>query len=1258
MSEAPAGDRRKKPLVLKGLKKGVRLAPEADLPAPQDLALSVAPSTEEVGQVARTFFKKPSAVPVSGKVMFKKEIAAPAAAAAPAPAPATATATATATAAPATSTLLMQPQPEAPAEGSFWKEIFNESDLADLAEQIENEKTRNPYTTPLQTQGYIPQTRRAFSQFIRETYAQFTLPPPSTEPDYDACFKMGAQGADTAEIYQYQQFVRDYMSFSTPYRGVLVYHGLGSGKTCTAIAAAEALFATANRKIIVMTPKSIRENFVKEISFCGFRHFRLKNHWVSYPNNPSRSSMINIFAKNVLNIPDSYLKKAKRIWIPDFSKPQNYETLSSEEQTEIREQIEAILVFDPVLKKDGRIWFINYNGITPTRLKQIACMKPSNAFDNAVIVIDEIHNLTRLMQGAIEPYIVELKGVKRKMSPEPITWEKWSPKLCGKDNNYVKAYLLYRLLIDATNTKIIGLSGTPLINFPEELGILSNILHGYVHIVEGRVQKTGSADADIQVQKQLEEIAEENIYVDFYRIIIDDTSIRFVMTMLPEGIRKVATYEPGVERIPLDEPTITFGERVEALKQAIEAKKLRLLGQIQIQSEPLLPPIAEHFKNAFLSSDNITIKNKAVLLKRLTGLISYYKGSRKDLMPTVTVDTVVRVPFSEYQQTQYSKIRLEEIDIETREEKKSKGAQAATGKLGEVWAQIYEIKNETQNSNYRMGSRQACNFTFPSNITRPRPQDEKEAKADRGKEVADISDSASNIGEDEKVEEESTAEDTAIQQKEEEAYLQGEKARLEQEGKSPKEVSDELARLQTEYRKDKGLFIPLPQEKVENVAALTEEEKQCRIPRFPGESISDAYTRSKKCLATIGGSSLVIQPKGGLSDLSTKYLAMIDKIMKAKGSSLVYSQFLAMEGIGIFSVVLKANGFDPIVVETGAGGPRFSAATIASLQKGPAANQPRYITFTGEEDEEVRRFAVDLFNAKFSSLPRAMADVLVQAGYTDNKEGQLCRIFCITSAGAEGLSLKNVRMVHIMEPYWNDVRLTQVKGRAVRICSHMDLPPAERTVEVYTYISVFGPQAQTTKEGPFKIDENIRRRDTLSIAEAQVAGIPVPPGAQEYVLTSDERLFIISERKKKLIQNLQNLMKASAVDCQLNYAENKDGTFTCAIFDKVGDFMYYPSLQQDIEETGTRYRDDMFAAPAATAAAAPAAAPQAKTFRVKIRDQPYMIAEQVNPTTKKVEKYTIHKVEDLQLQNPLGEIEADPSTGKPKAGTAKFFGKA
>ena len=61
------------------------------------------------------------------------------------------------------------------------------------------------------------------------------------------------------DLKPYQKLVRDYLVIETPYRGVLLYHGLGSGKTRSAIAIAESLMS--NKKIYVLTPASLEDNF-------------------------------------------------------------------------------------------------------------------------------------------------------------------------------------------------------------------------------------------------------------------------------------------------------------------------------------------------------------------------------------------------------------------------------------------------------------------------------------------------------------------------------------------------------------------------------------------------------------------------------------------------------------------------------------------------------------------------------------------------------------------------------------------------------------------------------------------------------------------------------------------------------------------------------------------------------------------------------------------------------------------------------------
>jgi hypothetical protein len=50
-------------------------------------------------------------------------------------------------------------------------------------------------------------------------------------------------------------------------------------------------------------------------------------------------------------------------------------------------------------------------------------------------------------------------------------------------------------------------------------------------------------------------------------------------------------------------------------------------------------------------------------------------------------------------------------------------------------------------------------------------------------------------------------------------------------------------------------------------------------------------------------------------------------------------------------------------------------------------------------------------------------------------------------------------------------------------------------------------------------------------------------------------------------------MKSAAIDCELNYAENKDGTFKCLpLKGKVGDFLYHPDIQTDILESESMYK--------------------------------------------------------------------------------------
>ena len=91
--------------------------------------------------------------------------------------------------------------------------------------------------------------------------------------------------------------------------------------------------------------------------------------------------------------------------------------------------------------------------------------------------------------------------------------------------------------------------------------------------------------------------------------------------------------------------------------------------------------------------------------------------------------------------------------------------------------------------------------------------------------------------------------------------------------------------------------------------------------------------------------------------------------------------------------------------------------------------------------------------------------------------GEVIKIIMITSYGAEGINLRNTRFVHVVEPYWNMVRLDQVVGRARRICSHHDLPENLRTVQVFLYISTLSEKQSNDDNNKELIIRDVSKLD-------------------------------------------------------------------------------------------------------------------------------------------------------------------------------------
>lgn len=1047
-----------------------------------------------------------------------------------------------------------------------------EDEITYLQEAIDATKATTPYSEE-EPEPYYPEDRKGFTRFIRTRYKQFELPPRlvGKEIDPNAC------SSTELQTYKYQAFVREYMRQASPYRGVLVYHGLGSGKTCTSIAAAEALYSQDNKKIIIMTPTALRENFLNELMFCGFRHYRLKNTWYSF----SLTNAANrIFAQTVAGLPDtlinSILKRsdpARRVfWMPDLNEPEeasNYETLEDWERSAIREQLYAFL--------QSKFTFIGYTGFTQKALKDIAIKNPT-FFDNAVIIIDEVHNLTRLMAGKLDKYLIISKGAEKALkkgqdaafqrkqaSYEPVGVDTWVPKLKEEGQQYDRAFLFYRLLSQAKNSKIIALSGTPVVNQPVELGILTNILHGYFHCARDTIRST-----DDRILAKAREILKLNIRVNFFNITKAEGASNIFFTILDEGYVKVVDDDTGdlqgLFHVGEDAEPRTIQELYASVQAEMKEHGIILGGTPTYQALPLLPPTVQAFNDSFIETQELKVKNRITFVKRISGLFSYYKGSKEDLMPKVTVDENIMCPFSTFAMPKYVAVRNEEIEKQPK--KTSSALEEAIG-----------LADQESNS-YRFKSRALCNFAFPEDITRPFPGKQSELlEAMETKEVA-FGDTVADLTE------------TPEQAK----TLEEDEERAEQEDKTDEELAAQT--------KDLGFTKEVAPYKERLAKALAE------------------LTARKDTLFKMDDAAPVEQQ---LKTYSRKFHEIIQRILASRGSSLVYSAFKTVEGIGVLGIAMEANGFMPIRLVGSENDLRLDEATERSLREHP--EQPRYIMYSGDASIAVRQILINLFNSRLDKLPPKIATVLRETQMIrdapreglGNLTGQLCRVFMITGAGAEGLSLRNVRTVHIMEPYWNKVRTDQVKGRAVRICSHSDLPydkdPAknERTVEIYTYQSVFDPAMD--------IDETILKKD-----EGR---------------TSDQHIFGLASAKEAVSSDLLNLVKSGAVDCLLNQSENDEEIVCYAQTEKINEFLFDPRLEEDKDTSDQKFRvEGQENGPSRVAKPVRAEATSvAKPFAKGGVDY-FMALDEATG------KQLFYLRDDTYREEPLGELVKDPASGK------------
>lgn len=151
-----------------------------------------------------------------------------------------------------------------------------------------------------------------------------------------------------------------------------------------------------------------------------------------------------------------------------------------------------------------------------------------------------------------------------------------------------------------------------------------------------------------------------------------------------------------------------------------------------------------------------------------------------------------------------------------------------------------------------------------------------------------------------------------------------------------------------------------------------------------------------------------------LKNHSIKLYTLLNKLKTTKGKSIVYSNFVSKScGINIIKAVFDYNSIKYILIS-----------------------------------EEMK-------NDKFKEIHRFV--------YGKNEP----EILLCSSIISEGLNTKGVYNVHILDPHWNDSRLQQVIGRAIRQDSH----PKGSKVYVFKYIATI-QGIETIDQYKYKIARN------------------------------------------------------------------------------------------------------------------------------------------------------------------------------------------
>lgn len=475
------------------------------------------------------------------------------------------------------------------------------------------------------------------------------------------------------KLLRQQKIVKDYMQFDSPYRGILLYHELGSGKSIASIAAAEGYVKL--KKIVIMTPASLSQNYENELLIASKIGRDLKKTWTQIKVNKKSAEMMKDLNEKYA-IADKFVKKDGLAWVPLYKEDiEGAEIViektryNSSDPKDARHRAVIDTYINHILR--NRYTFINYNGLTEKMIKELG----ARPFDNAFIIIDEIHNfISRIVNGS----------------------------------RLAKAVYIH--MMNAKGTKMILLSGTPIINQPHEIATLINLVRGPIKEYNIDLLKKSNVP---DLNAITEHLKAKNLYSYIDYIGYNETSVS--ITLIPEGFKRASDSSAGAAAATITKYKSPLIQQEDIIKNITEVLNksgfVKLSVKNKVIANEALPTDKVVFNKLFINDDNLSVKNEDLFKRRILGTISYYKTTGSELFPRMLPNVARELFMTDHQIKKYLEVRSVEIKMDDRKKVfKGKGGKGGGG-------------GDDIGSVYRAFSRMVCNFAFPDEINRVFPND-------------------------------------------------------------------------------------------------------------------------------------------------------------------------------------------------------------------------------------------------------------------------------------------------------------------------------------------------------------------------------------------------------------------------------------------------------------------------------------------------------------------------------------------------------